>query len=417
MWSSPEPAIKPINFRLFIGKLKEEFSRREQQDAQEFLTFLLDGLHEEVNKIIKKPFFEYPDVKNRDIPDLALECLSMNLARNWSFFGFLFTGQLGSELVCTLCKHVSWSFEPFMTLSLPISYNSLVPINVHVIHLPEAIRQKFNSKPIICQSPEFADMPMQASVIISRTDTIEKLGKLLQENERLNLTNSENIKLQFCSISLGKIEQLISDKGKIESIEHISQRQELWAIEVLTEQYRKSIKTPSENQSSIKTGASNSQTLSKDPSENVEDEEDEKEEKIKTNPVKKEDPKPSYNSLTTYKPKEFILHFSHRYIRKRTSTLGKRYEIKQLNDVPLLVNISQETSNFEVYMQIWESMLACLRHNSSYRKKENLWWYSEKVMKVPQRAKKPFILRKVNLYGQICGQCPWNEQCLGKSAV
>jgi len=32
-----------------VGKLKETFNNREQQDAHEYLNFLLEGLHEELN--------------------------------------------------------------------------------------------------------------------------------------------------------------------------------------------------------------------------------------------------------------------------------------------------------------------------------------------------------------------------------
>jgi len=35
-----------------------DLPRFSQQDAQEFLLFLLDGLHDDLNKIVKKPAYE-----------------------------------------------------------------------------------------------------------------------------------------------------------------------------------------------------------------------------------------------------------------------------------------------------------------------------------------------------------------------
>ena len=39
-----------------VGRFAPQFSGYQQHDSQELLTFLLDGLHEDLNRIKKKPY-------------------------------------------------------------------------------------------------------------------------------------------------------------------------------------------------------------------------------------------------------------------------------------------------------------------------------------------------------------------------
>ena len=48
MWTDDKP-ITPTSFKKFMGKVNEQFAGRDQQDSQEFLSFVLDGLHEDMN--------------------------------------------------------------------------------------------------------------------------------------------------------------------------------------------------------------------------------------------------------------------------------------------------------------------------------------------------------------------------------
>jgi ubiquitin C-terminal hydrolase len=42
------------------------FSGYAQHDSQEFLTFLVDGIHEDLNRVKKKPYVESVDSKGRE---------------------------------------------------------------------------------------------------------------------------------------------------------------------------------------------------------------------------------------------------------------------------------------------------------------------------------------------------------------
>lgn len=48
-----------------VGRFAPQFSGFQQQDSQELLAFLLDGLHEDLNRIIKKPYIELKDSNGR----------------------------------------------------------------------------------------------------------------------------------------------------------------------------------------------------------------------------------------------------------------------------------------------------------------------------------------------------------------
>lgn len=51
LWSGQFKYISPRDFKITIGKINDQFSGYEQQDSQELLLFLMDGLHEDLNKV------------------------------------------------------------------------------------------------------------------------------------------------------------------------------------------------------------------------------------------------------------------------------------------------------------------------------------------------------------------------------
>jgi ubiquitin carboxyl-terminal hydrolase 4/11/15 len=103
-------SIVPREFKSMIGRFNHSFAGYGQQDTQELIAFLLDGLHEDLNRIYQKPYIEKPDWKDGgDEADLALfakECWDGYKKRNDSAIVDLFQGQLKSTLVCPDCKKV-----------------------------------------------------------------------------------------------------------------------------------------------------------------------------------------------------------------------------------------------------------------------------------------------------------------------
>lgn len=51
LWTGLYKCISPRDFKITIGKINEQFAGYDQQDSQELLLFLMDGLHEDLNKV------------------------------------------------------------------------------------------------------------------------------------------------------------------------------------------------------------------------------------------------------------------------------------------------------------------------------------------------------------------------------
>jgi Ca2+-binding EF-hand superfamily protein len=133
MWS-PEAASTGLcdtgvlqDFKRTIGKFNDQFAGYNQQDVSEFLAFLIDGLHEEMNEIKIKPYVEL-DTDGKPNAELAQLAWDYHLSRERSVIGDAFSGQLMSTLRCSVCGNVSTSFDPFSTLPIELPLPETVAV-------------------------------------------------------------------------------------------------------------------------------------------------------------------------------------------------------------------------------------------------------------------------------------------------
>lgn len=84
------------------------------------LSYLLDGLHEDLNRVINKPTVDQKESDGRPDSVVSLESWENHLKRNRSIIQELLHGQFKSTLDCPDCKRVSITFDPYMMISLPI---------------------------------------------------------------------------------------------------------------------------------------------------------------------------------------------------------------------------------------------------------------------------------------------------------
>uniref|UniRef100_A0A667X3V2 ubiquitinyl hydrolase 1 n=1 Tax=Myripristis murdjan TaxID=586833 RepID=A0A667X3V2_9TELE len=120
LWKGTHHAFQPSKLKAIVASKASQFTGYAQHDAQEFMAFLLDGLHEDLNRVQNKPYTETVDSDGRLDEVVAEEAWQRHKMRNDSFIVDLFQGQFKSKLVCPTCSKVSITFDPFLYLPVPL---------------------------------------------------------------------------------------------------------------------------------------------------------------------------------------------------------------------------------------------------------------------------------------------------------
>ena len=164
MYIASSTSFSPRQFKNTIGRYGASFSGYAQQDSQEFLLFLLDGLQEDLNRIHNKPYVEYKDstdemVHNPDaLKELADDRWTKYKLRNDSVITDLFAGMYKSTVTCPECDKVSIIFDPFNNLTLQIPIESCWTGTIHFFPLrsrPVCIDVDINKNATFWQLKEY----------------------------------------------------------------------------------------------------------------------------------------------------------------------------------------------------------------------------------------------------------------------
>ncbi|CUM63962.1 uncharacterized protein PRCAT00001550001 [Priceomyces carsonii] len=132
MFNNAGKYFTPTSFKKVVGSLSSghQFASFDQQDCIEFLNFLLDGLHEDLNQVMlnaedKKSIMELTPEQEKTRETLPVRLASTiewerYLKLNFSIVVDYFQGQYLSQLKCLECGHTSTTYNAFSILSLPI---------------------------------------------------------------------------------------------------------------------------------------------------------------------------------------------------------------------------------------------------------------------------------------------------------
>ncbi|KAK1339051.1 hypothetical protein QTO34_019724 [Cnephaeus nilssonii] len=111
MWLGDSDCVSPEIFRSALGNLYPAFMKKTQQDAQEFLIYVLNELHESLKKYHRRRSCETGSIPR---------CCRKAIASETSIVTRLFEGQLNYSIMCLKCENCTYRNEVFTVLPLPI---------------------------------------------------------------------------------------------------------------------------------------------------------------------------------------------------------------------------------------------------------------------------------------------------------
>lgn len=159
IWSCQYSPEISNQFKLVVDKYGSQYRGNNQHDAQEFLLWLLDKVHEDLNTATKK---KYKTIKNSfGRPDVvAAETLANHVRCNNSFVHAVFQAQFCSSVTCPRCDRQSNTFDPFLCVSVPVPQNH-IGIYVTVLYTAQQPRQ------------------VKLGILLPINDDVKELRKLL----------------------------------------------------------------------------------------------------------------------------------------------------------------------------------------------------------------------------------------------
>lgn len=183
-WKGSSGAISPWDFKKVISKFAYQFVGYHQHDSHELLSYLLTGLHEDLNRVKKKEYEELPEIKS-DTPDEIASNLHWEWfqKRNQSILVDHMYGQCKSTLVCPDCNKVSITFDPVLTFAVAIPNSGVRKIFINVVEKDLAL-------PIRRQT-----------ITVGANWTMGKLKKILNEYLGINVFLAIYEKNQFACVA------------------------------------------------------------------------------------------------------------------------------------------------------------------------------------------------------------------------
>jgi len=206
MWNGQNHFVTPRAFKMQVGRFAPQFSGYQQQDSHELLAFLLDGIHEDLNRVKQKPYIEMQDDKGRPDDVVAAEAWTNHSLRNSSIIVDYFHGQFKSTVECPECNKRSITFDPFCYLSLPLPVKKERSFIVTLVML-DPLRK-----------------PIKLKVTVPKMGSTKDLV-----NAVANLTGTDSDKLVVTDVFTSKFHKRYDLR---ENVSHITDRDDIYVYEV-----------------------------------------------------------------------------------------------------------------------------------------------------------------------------------------
>ncbi|KAI8368165.1 uncharacterized protein BYT42DRAFT_585532 [Radiomyces spectabilis] len=166
-----EPFVPEYVYDALRGKKRFDSLKGRQEDAEEFLCFLLDGLHEEMVSVLKEHNEKLAKLAADGTDDEWLEVGPKNKTSNLRSTGFeespisnIFGGKIRSVLRCPGAKD-SANLEPFQSLPLDIQPENVASIQdaIHNMTVPEIMHDFMSHKGVRVEATKqifFESLPL-----------------------------------------------------------------------------------------------------------------------------------------------------------------------------------------------------------------------------------------------------------------
>ncbi|XP_039148879.1 ubiquitin carboxyl-terminal hydrolase 31 isoform X3 [Drosophila simulans] len=141
LWTCKNESDHSTSFKAVVDRYGTQFRSSTQHDAQEFLFWLLDKVHEDLNTASKRRYKSLKNSYGRSDEVIAAETLANHIRCNNSFVQAVFQAQFRSSLTCPRCEKQSNTFDPFHCISVQLPQLTQQTILVTVVYMKQLPRQ------------------------------------------------------------------------------------------------------------------------------------------------------------------------------------------------------------------------------------------------------------------------------------
>lgn len=141
LWTCKNESDHSTSFKAVVDRYGTQFRSSTQHDAQEFLFWLLDKVHEDLNTASKRRYKSLKNSYGRSDEVIAAETLANHIRCNNSFVQAVFQAQFRSSLTCPRCEKQSNTFDPFHCISVQLPQLTQQTIFVTVVYMTRLPRQ------------------------------------------------------------------------------------------------------------------------------------------------------------------------------------------------------------------------------------------------------------------------------------
>lgn len=413
LWSRRYASVAPRALRRTLAKWAPRFAGYQQQDSQEMLSYLLDGLHEDLNEVTRKPYVEAIDCGDgsRSEAEAAVAAWAGYERRNKSRIEELFHGQLRSTITCPDCGKQSITFDPFMYLS--------VPFPVECDEVIEAVVYPYTVAD--------AHAPTLYAVKLHKPCTVLDVKTALEP-----LCHIPAARLHFSVVHSNKIYMFYPDTTPT----HAATYEDIYVIYELPpppEPTTSTVTSPQpdtaaeekESESTLPDDDGDGETIEKE-------QEDDQANNSGTPKQTQEDNEKKEDAQETHEKQRYQCKFVH-----RTTATTK---FPELNGIPFVVYCDETTTGAEIYRQAWERCRRIyLRKNALAQDVEHILKstaelvsseQTEKEEEEPKEQKRPllheghvaaadgsceypFVVTMTTPSFLECAQCEPSKKCCG----